>query len=142
MIFGKIQISPHAISRYKQRVLVHRHLPTDISNKSIEGKIKKEIDLRNTMKTVTFGNKYKFVFTKSNTEFRFEKSRDDNYWIMLTVVRHSRLLASEEPLSIHSLKRNQPYGIRTAIAIRESQKEKFEKNFDSEGKKLMKKWDL
>lgn len=142
MIFGKIQVSPHAINRYKERVLYHRRLSTDISDKKIRDLILKEIDLRNIIKTVSFGNKYKFLFTKSNTEFRFEKSRDGNYWILLTVVRHRRLLASEEPLSINSIKKNQVYGIRTAIAIRESQKQKFEKNFDSEGRKLMKTWNL
>lgn len=141
MIFGRVHISPHAIERYKERIMSHRHIAENEPNSEISKRIYKEIDLRNTIKTVNFGDKYKFIFTKSNTEFRFEKSRDGKKWIMVTCVRYPRLLASEEPLSINDLDGNTTYGIRTAIKIREKQKNEFEDKFnheENEGNKLIK----
>lgn len=138
MIFGKVNISPHAVERYKERVMTHRQLDISLPKKEIIKIILKEIDLKNTIKTITFGDKFRFIFTKSNTEFRFEKSRDGHYWIMVTCVRHARLLASEEPISIDDLDGSTPYGIRTAILIREKQKIDWEKNNMINDKKLMK----
>lgn len=126
MIFGKIYCSPHAIERFKIRIMAHRQLLNEESDSEIIKKIHREIDFKNVMKIVSFGDKYKFVFTKRNTELRFEKSRNGKFWVLVTCVRYPRLTKSEEPLSLNDIKDKKLYGIRTAIKIREKQKIEFE----------------
>lgn len=136
MIFGKIYCSPHAIERFKKRIMSHRQLLEEESDEEIIKKIHREIDFRNVMKIVSFGDKYKFVFTKRNTEFRFEKSMNGKFWVLVTCVRYPRLIKSEEPISLDDIKGKKYFGIRTAIEIREKQKIAFEnkkEEFDMEG---------
>lgn len=126
MIFGKIYCSPHAIDRFKKRIMSHRQLLDEESDSEIIKKIHREIDFKNVMKIVNFGDKYKFVFTKRNTELRFEKSMNGKFWVLVTCVRYPRLMESEEPLSLNDIKNKKYFGIRTAIEIREKQKIDFE----------------
>lgn len=135
MIFGKIYCSPHAIERFKNRIMSHRQLLDEENDAEIIKKIHREIDFRNVIKIVTFGDKYKFVFTKRNTELRFEKSRNGKFWVLVTCVRYPRLIKSEEPISLDDIKGKKYFGIRTAIEIREKQKIDFEnkkEEFDME----------
>lgn len=135
MIFGKIYCSPHAIERFKNRIMSHRQLLDEESDEEIIKKIHREIDFRNVMKIVSFGDKYKFVFTKRNTELRFVKSRNGKFWVLVTCVRYPRLIKSEEPISLDDIKGKKYFGIRTAIEIREKQKIDFEnkkEEFDME----------
>lgn len=126
MIFGKIYCSPHAIERFRKRIMSHRQLLNEESDSETIKKILREIDFKNVMKIVSFGDKYKFVFTKRNTELRFEKSRNGKFWVLVTCVRYQRMIESEEPLSLNDIKGKKSYGIRTAIKIREMQKLEFE----------------
>ena len=127
MIFGKIYCSPHAIDRFRTRIMTHRQLLNEESDRETIKKIYREIDFKNVLKIVTFGDKYKFVFTKRSTELRFEKSRNGKFWVLVTCVRYDRLLQTEEPLDIKDIRGSYyKYGIRTAISIREKQKERFE----------------
>lgn len=128
MIFGKVYISPHAINRYRERVLSHKRINDD-SDKNVVSRILRDIRLSNTIKSITFGDEYRFVFTKSNVEYRFEKSRDKKSWIMVTCIRHRRMVESEEPISLSDIS-DKNYGIRTAIRIREQQKEKFDNKME------------
>lgn len=135
MIFGKIYCSPHAIERFKNRIMSHRQLLDEENDAEIIKKIHREIDFGNVIKIVTFGDKYKFVFTKRNTELRFEKSRNGKFWVLVTCVRYPRLIKSEEPISLDDIKGKKYFGIRTAIEIREKQKIDFEnkkEEFDME----------
>lgn len=127
MIFGKIFIHEHAIERYKTRVMLHRNLDINESNSKIKRRILNELNLKNVIKTIRYGEKYCYVFTRSNVEFRFEKggSKSDA-WNLMTVIKHNRMLESEEPIDIENIK-GQKYGIRTAIRIRERDKAKWEK---------------
>lgn len=126
MIFGKIYCSPHAIERFRSRIMVHRQMLNEETDKETIKKIYREIDFKNVMKIVTFGDKYKFVFTKRHTELRFEKSRNGKFWVLVTCVRYKRMTESEEPLSPKFINGKNSYGIRTAIEIRERQKLEFE----------------
>lgn len=122
-----INFSDHSIERYRERIMRHRHLLDDEPKSKTIKKICREIDPRNVMKVVNYGDDYKFIFTKKHTEFRLERSNDRKFWILVTCVRFVRLMESEEPLSIEEVKRGRVYGIRTAIKIREKKKLEYEK---------------
>lgn len=125
--FGKYIVSPHAIERYIERVMNHRNQLNPEPSKVTERKIRNELSLKNVLATVNFGEKYKFIFTKSNVEFRFERKTND-LWVLTTCIRHLRLMESEEPLNYRKIKRGDVYGIRTAILIRKHQAKKWNKN--------------
>lgn len=122
-----INISDHSIQRYRERIMSHRHWNDDEPKSETMKKIRREIDPRNVLKVVNYGEKYKFIFTKKHTEFRFERSNDRTCWILVTCVRFVRLMESEEPIDISQIKRGHIYGIRTAIKIREKKKLEYEK---------------
>lgn len=126
MIFGHIIFSDHAIERYRERILKHKNLDMEMDRKDVIKLILRDISYKNIKKIVNYGN-YKFVFTRYNCEFRFERSHDNKSWVLLTVVRYKRLLPFEEPLHIEDLDEgNIVYGIHTAIKIREKKKREFE----------------
>lgn len=122
----RMMISEHCIDRYKERVMTHRRWDQPEPRSVTETKIKRELNLRNIKKVVNYGDKYKFIFTKQHTEFRFEKSNDGKFWVLVTCVRYPRLLASEEPVDLEQIRDGHIYGIRTAIQIRENKKVLFE----------------
>lgn len=124
----KILISDHCIERYRERIMSHRRWNDPESKQETIKKINREIDPRNILKVVYYGDDYKFVFTKKHTEFRFEKSNDRKFWVLVTCVRYTRLLASEEPCDIEQIREGHIYGIRTAIKIREKKKIMYESN--------------
>lgn len=138
MLIGmkNITISHHALERYKERVLSHRNInPDDLSKKDFDRYIRNEIDDRNVISIVSFGNKFKFIFTKYQCEYRFEWDDSQNSWVMLTVIRYKRVLPHLEAKSMddfiengNSLER----GIRTAIEIRKYQKELWDNNNENE----------
>lgn len=124
----KIHVSDHCIERYRERIMAHRHWNEPETKTETIKKIKREIDPRNILKVVYYGDDYKFVFTKKHTEFRFEKSNDRKFWVLVTCVRYTRLLASEEPCNIEQIREGHVYGIRTAVKIREKKKKMYEEH--------------
>ena len=133
LIFGYVIFSQHAIDRYKTRVLKRKEIGyNELSDKKIKNKILQEVSFKNVRRIVSFGNDYKFVFTKSNLEFRFERSKSKHAesWVLTTVVRYNRVLPWEEPLVIdfENVKKGEVknMGIKVAIDIREKQKLKYE----------------
>lgn len=134
LVFGYIIFSDHAIDRYKTRVLQRKGIGyNELSLEKIKGNILKDVAFQNVRKIVSFGADYKFVFTRNNLEFRFERSKSKNKetWVLITVVRYNRVLPWEEPLDIDLSKCKdgevQKMGIGVAIKIREQQKIKHER---------------
>lgn len=123
MLRGKIYFTKHALERYKNRVLTHRCIDQDISDKEIKKMIFKDIHIRN-IKEVVYDEDMCYIFTNTHIEFRFEKSKDKKGWILITVIRYKRMLPNEEPTLEEYLQNNYlDSGIRTAIALRKRQKE-------------------
>ena len=97
--------------------------------------INKEIKDRNIIEIISFGNKFKFVFTKYHCEYRFEWDSRQKTWVMLTVIRYKRVLPHLEASSMEDLLENGDdieRGTRTAIEIRKYQKELWDKNDNNE----------
>lgn len=133
LIFGYIIFSQHAIDRYKTRVLKRREIGyNELSDKKIKNIILREVSFKNVRRIISFGNDYKFVFTKNNLEFRFErsKSKHTESWVLTTVVRYNRVLPWEEPLIVDfdNVEKGEVknMGIKVAMDIREKQKINYE----------------
>lgn len=124
MIIGSIIITKHSIKRYRERILPHYGIDEDIENSEVIKMIYKDLNYKAIKEIVYFGDKLKFVFTRQNKEFRFEKSNDGKRWILLTVVRYKRMFPHEEPLE--DAKGNKHYGINHEIEYRKKQKIKYE----------------
>jgi|SRR5699024_7084190 len=125
LIRGKIYFTNHSIKRYKDRVLTHRQFDDeDLTDNDIKKMIKKDINYRQIKEIVDIDN-MKFVFTNNHFEFRFERTKD-NGWLLITVIRYKRLMPHQEPPIEEYLKNTkQESGIRTAIAIRKRQKQRY-----------------
>lgn len=138
MLLGmkKMIISNHAYERYKERVLSHRNINhEELSQQDMHRYINNEIKDRNIIEIISFGNKFKFVFTKYHCEYRFEWDERQKTWVMLTVIRYKRVLPHLEASSMEDLLENGDdieRGTRTAIEIRKYQKELWDKNENNE----------
>lgn len=138
MLLGmkKMIVSNHAFERYEERVLSHRNIGTEeLSQQDLRRYITNEVQDRNIIEIVSFGDKFKFVFTKYNCEYRFEWDERQKAWVMLTVIRYKRVLPHLEASSMEDLLENGEHlerGIRTAIEIRKYQKELWDKNENNE----------
>lgn len=138
MLLGmkKMIITNHAQERYKERVLAHRNInPDDLSSKDLHRYIRNEVNDRNIIAIVSFGDKFKFVFTKYQCEYRFEWDERQKAWAMLTVIRYKRVLAHLEARDMDDFLENGDFlerGIRTAIEIRKYQKELWDNNDGNE----------
>jgi len=134
IIFDDFDVSQHALERFRERVMLTRNLNISENKEKTVEKIKRELDGRNIKKVINFGDKYKYIFTKRNTEFRFIRSHSNNFWILTTVVDYPKMLLSEEPLSIEEINGSIKFGITTAIKIREKQKLEYEMELNNERK--------
>lgn len=134
MLKGKIYLTKHAIDRYKERVLAHKKIDSDKENigyKEIKQMVLHDIKAKNIIEIVSIDN-MKFIFTKSNCEYRFEKADDGTGWRLLTIIRYKRILAHEEPYLEDYIKNPQLIsGVRTALALRKRQKEFYNDDIDS-----------
>src|SRR5690625_482005 len=100
MLSGKIYLTRHAVDRYKERVLAHKkidYVNEDISYKEIKIMTMHEIKAKNVIECVSIDD-MKFIFTKTNCEYRLERSHDNKGWRLLTVIRYKRTTPNEEPL--------------------------------------------
>ena len=124
MLRGKVYLTRHAIDRYKERVLAHKkidYVNEDIGYKEIKRMVMHDIKAKNVIECVSIDD-MKFIFTKTNCEYRFERSEDNKGWRLLTVIRYKRMMPNEEPLIEDYI--NNPHlqsGVRTALAIRKRQ---------------------
>lgn len=129
-------VSNHALERYKERVLTHRNINYDeLDPQDLYRYIRNETQDRNIIAVVSFGEKFKFVFTKYHCEYRFEWDERQQAWVMLTVIRYKRVLPHLEASSMEDLLENGDFlerGVRTAIEIRKYQKELWDKNDNNE----------
>lgn len=138
MLLGmkKMIVSNHAFERYEERVLSHRNIGTEeLSQQDLRRYITNEVQDKNIIEIVSFGDKFKFVFTKYNCEYRFEWDERQEAWVMLTVIRYKRVLPHLEASSMEDLLENGEHlerGIRTAIEIRKYQKELWDANDNDE----------
>lgn len=117
MTFGKVFFSAHAIERYRQRVLTHKNMNTEIPKKDVISMIYRDIDYKHIKEIVSFANDYKFVFTRHSTEFIFKN--ENGTWILITVIRYKRYLAFEDLQNKES--------IFNSIKNRKKQKIEYEK---------------
>ena len=141
MMFGHVIASEHSIKRYKERILSRKSEVKDDSRSAIIKMILRDVSYRNIKEMVTFGDKYKFVFTNNNCEFRFEKSYDGKSWVLLTVIKYRKMFAFEEYQTLEEFralkdsKDSKHVGAHTAINLRKEQKEKYENGWCVNGKR-------